>query len=292
MPLVAALVWMVYGKKRLVMNPDLLVELCRITALWLTGFAAPHRLAYEHPSRCHDDADDADRSAEIPKGPATGKKRNGCDYQSNFEESLAEVKAIGFSLFVPDFLLQALGFAAKLLAPILIRLALAKKAVVHLLRCSGILRWSDLDELSEDLVSMATRVHRLIFGPRVGGSNLSHDFFSVRAMTEKRDYRDENREHAHAETHRQQRTVMLRMFGMLVQLLHVILADAVVVHGLSDCTRAKGDSFRNHAKTWRDTALAPAAHKARHTRHLVLDAGFAYCLHVHLVGSSREVIAR
>lgn len=210
------------------------------------GATPRHQLAYERSRRGHDDADDPDRSAEIPKWPAMGKKRNGCDYQGNFEESFAEVEAIRFALFASDFLLEVLGFAAKLLAPILIRLTLMKKAVVHLPRSSGIFRWSDLDELSEDLVSMATRVHRLIFGPGIGGPDLSNDLFRVSAMTKKRDYRNENRKHAHAETHRQQRTVVLRVFGMLVQLLHIILADAVVVHGLGDCTRAKGNSFRNH----------------------------------------------
>lgn len=197
------------------------------------GAAPRHQLAYERSRHCHHNAEDSYCSAEIPKWPATGEKGNGSDYQSNLKESFAEVEAIRFALFASDFLLEMLGFAAKLLAPILIRLTLMKKAVVHLPRSSGIFRWSDLDELSEDLVSMATRVHRLIFGPGIGGPDLSNDLFRVSAMTKKRDYRNENRKHAHAETHRQQRTVVLRVFGMLVQLLHIILADAVVVHGLT-----------------------------------------------------------
>jgi hypothetical protein len=56
-------------------------------------------------------------------------------------------------------------------------------------------------------------------------------------MTKQRHDSHEYREHAHAEAYWEQRTVMLRVLGMLVQLLHVILADAVVVHGLRDCTR-------------------------------------------------------
>ena len=188
----------------------------------------------------------------MPKRPASRKQGNGGDYQSDFQKGFTEVKAIRFALLVPNFLLKVFGLASECFATIVVLLALMEKAVVHLLRRAGILRGSDLDELAEDVIGMATRVNRLIFRPGIGRSNLRDDFLGMSTMTEQRYNSNEHGEHAHAETYGQQRAIMLRVLGMLVQLLHIILADAVVVHGLGVLYESTLAPFRKHYPNARD----------------------------------------